>query len=115
MGNVLGRVKRGARALAYRSFGGAFLWERWAARRSRDFQAPVVVLQMGKVGSSSVVRSLEAVVDRARIFHCHGLSDEFTEQSRDIAGHSVLALLSPPSRRQPRAATPPPPPRARRV
>ncbi|MFK7977007.1 MAG: putative capsular polysaccharide synthesis family protein [Halioglobus sp.] len=58
---------------------------RWNALRQYTAKVdqslpPVVVLQMGKVGSSSVVRTLEAGLTDHFVHHVHFLSDEFIER-----------------------------------
>jgi len=52
----------------------------WDAHRDPTFP-PILVYQMGKVGSSTVVRSLKGVVPN-RVFHFHCLSDQLAINKR---------------------------------
>ena len=57
--------------LAYQIFLRLRTW-----RAGRGGQAPLLVFQMGKVGSSTVLASLEASGANRLLFHAHFLSDE---------------------------------------
>jgi len=61
------------RALCYRRYHSAQLWEAYDTRRYPHRKQPVLVYQMGKVGSSSVHRSLSACRGVAS-FHVHFLT-----------------------------------------
>lgn len=72
----LGRFQR----LLFRSYGAAKLYHRatfaWEGRRDVD---PILVYQMGKVGSSAVTRSLRESAVSARIYKPHFLTREALE------------------------------------
>lgn len=56
---------------------------RWTARRAfAGSAAPVLVYQMGKVGSSSVYRAVEAALPGIPVYHLHFLSEHIAEHRR---------------------------------
>jgi hypothetical protein len=85
----LGRAKQATRAAVDRRYGTARAYER-ARLASVQFgrTAPIVVLQMGKVGSRSVLASLERAVPDRPVVHAHFLSDAGLERARRVYARS---------------------------
>ncbi len=67
--------RAGAEALCYRTFATACWYEMWRYRRRMRGRVPVLVYQMGKVGSCSVVQSIKKLRSQYRPFHIHYLTD----------------------------------------
>ena len=73
---ALQTIKASARLAAYRSFTTARLYNRaLSAWEDRAKRPPIVVYQMGKVGSQAVVQGLERTLGRP-VFHIHFLTPE---------------------------------------
>lgn len=60
----------------------AYMWRMGRAYRSHS-EGPILVLQMGKVGSKSVQAGLQAVDLNRAIYHAHFLSPERTARTED--------------------------------
>ena len=89
MQNVIGRT---IRQLACRNYHSAKAYHHFRLYLSSIGQKdPLVVYQMGKVGSTTIVRSLEALGLDTSIYHIHYL----TEYYRDINEEKQKSDLSP--------------------